>query len=76
MSTAAIRKKLRKILCALLEIDNVSGDVFFDAGWIFFLPTGLKKSADEEFRTGTSIVELKTYTNICSMAEYIVLLQS
>lgn len=38
--------------------------------------TSLKKSVDEEFGTVTSIAELKTYTNTCSMAEYIVLLQS
>lgn len=37
MSTAAIRKKLRKILCTLFEIDNLSGDVFLMQEGILFL---------------------------------------
>lgn len=72
MSTAATRKKLKKIWCSILDIDTVSGDVnFFDAGGNSLLLTELKKQTDQEFGTDLSVVELMTYTNISSLSEYI-----
>lgn len=72
MSTAAIRKKLKKIWCSILGTETVSGDVnFFDAGGNSLLLAELKKQTDQEFGTDISIVELMTYTNISSLAEYI-----
>lgn len=66
------KKKLKQIWKTILNIQEVSnGTNFFDAGGTSRLLMELQNKINEEFGFQPSLVELMTYSNINSFADFI-----